>query len=60
MGYDKNKGTSWGLPRRKISKQAKKNNPFRRFFKLLMGHYFVIDFQAGFREGKAERQLNQP
>ena len=59
MSYDKNKGMSWGLPRRKISKQALKNNPLLGFFKILMGHSFVIDFQAGFRQGKAERQLNQ-
>ena len=60
MSYDKIKGTSCGLPRRKTSKQVLKNYPFRGFFKLLMSHCFVINFQAGFREGKAERQLNQP
>ena len=60
MNYSTNKGMSWGLPRRKISKQALKNNSLFGFFKILMGHSFVVDFQAGFRQGRAERQLNRP
>ena len=60
MNYFANKGMSWCLPRRKISKQALKNITLLGLFKILMGHSFVVDFQAGFRQGRAERQLNRP
>ena len=61
MNYSTNKGMSWGLPRRKISKQALKNSPLLGLFKILMGHSFIVDFQAGFCQGRAsKRQLNRP
>mgnify|MGYP003388525843 CR=1 FL=1 len=60
MNYNKNQNMSWRLPRRKISKQALINSPLLRLFKNLMGHSFVVNFQAGFRQGRAERQLNRP
>jgi hypothetical protein len=59
MSYDKNQNMSWRLPRRKNSKQTLKNGLLFGFFKILIGNSYWINFQAGFRQGRAERQFNQ-
>ena len=59
MNYDKNQSMSWRLPKRKNSKQTLKNGLLFGLFKMLMGNSHIVNFQAGFRQGRAERQLNQ-
>ena len=59
MNYDKNQSMSWRLPKRKDSRQTLKNSLLFELFKMLIENSHLVNFQAGFRQGRAERQLNQ-